>query len=156
MSRRHRFNKRKHFPDPKYNNIKVGKFINILMSKGKKSLAKSIIYKSFNLIQKITHKEPLNVFDKAIDNVRPLIEVKSRRIGGANYQVPVEININRSIILSFRWIKNSAKNRNEKQMYVKLAKEIISASNEEGESIKKKEQTHKMAEANKAFAHYLW
>jgi len=156
MSRRHRSIKRPTLPDLKYQDNMVGKFINIIMKEGKKSVAEKIIYKSFILIKTSLKEDPLKVFKLALDKVRPLVELKSRRVGGANYQVPVEVSEERGFVLAFRWIKNAAKNRQEKQMYIRVANEIIDAFQERGEAVKKKETTHKMAEANKAFAHYLW
>lgn len=156
MSRRHKFSKKKSNLDPKYNNRNLSKFINTIMIDGKKSIAQNIIYKSLKLINQITNEDPIRIFNQAVEKVRPVVEVKSRRIGGANYQVPIEITPDRSLILSFRWIKLSAKRREEQGMHIKLANEIIEASKDNGESIKKKEQMHKMADANKAFSHYLW
>lgn len=156
MSRRHKLSKRKIICTQKNGNDDISKFTNTIMIQGKKSLAQNIIYKTLTLIKKITNGDPTKIFKQAIENVRPITEVKSRRLGGANYQVPVEVAPKRSLILSFRWIKNSAKKRKEQGMHIKLANELIDASNKEGESIKKKEQMHRMADANKAFAHYLW
>lgn len=156
MSRRHRSIKRKILSDLKYNDDKVGKFINIIMKQGKKSLAEKIVYKSFDIIKISLKDDPLKIFKLSLENVRPLVELRSRRVGGANYQVPVDVSLERGIVLAFRWIKNAAKNRTEKQMHVKIANEIIDAFQEKGEAIKKRENMHKMADANKAFAHYLW
>ena len=156
MSRRRRSLKRKISPDAKYNSQLVGKFINIIMVKGKKSIAEKIIYTAFDLIEEITKSKPLDVFTKALKHVQPVIEVRSRRVGGANYQVPVEVTADRGLMLSFRWIKESSTKRSERNMYIKLANELIDASSNKGEAVKKKENVHKMAEANKAFAHYLW
>jgi len=143
-------------PDPKYHSPLVAKFVNSLMRKGKKNTAESILYRSLDLIKKKTEEEPIKIFEKAIDNVRPVIEVKSRRVGGSTYQVPVEVRSNRRLSLSIRWVINYAKARSEKTMEAKLAGELLDAANNRGAAIKKKEDTHKMAEANKAFAHYRW
>jgi small subunit ribosomal protein S7 len=156
MSRRRQSVKRTIASDTRYNDISVSKFINIIMIQGKKSLAEKIVYKAFDIIRNHTKEHPLKIFKKALEKIKPLVEVKSRRVGGANYQVPVEIQSNRGLILSFRWIKRAAQLRHEKEMYTKLAHELIDASNNEGEAIKKKEHMHKMADVNKAFAHYLW
>jgi len=141
-------------PDAKYNNLAVGKFINYLMRKGKKSVAEKILYKAFENIQKETNTEPLEVFQKAIENASPLLEVVSRRIGGANYQVPREIRPERRFFLACNWIIEAARSRKGKPMATKLAEEIIAASKNEGAAIKKKQNIHRMAEANRAFAHF--
>ena len=156
MSRRRRAQKRKVYPDPLYNNEVVTKFINGLMRKGKRSLAERIFYSAMNLIEKQTKNKGIEVFLKAIDNVKPILEVKSRRVGGATYQVPVEINPSRKQALAFRWITSYAKARPEKTMAERLAGELMEASKKEGASIKKREDVHRMAEANKAFAHFRW
>ena len=156
MSRRHKSIKRIILPDLKYQDHMVGKFINIIMKQGKKSIAEKIIYKSFDIIKINLKEEPLKIFKIALEKIKPVVELRSRRVGGANYQVPVEVSEDRGIVLAFRWIKEAAKNRREKQMHTRIANEIIDASQERGEAIKKRETTHKMAEANKAFAHYLW
>jgi len=143
-------------PDPKFNDLLVSKFINSIMKDGKKSLAERILYKTMDILAEKTGKEPMDVFKTALDNVRPLIEVKSRRVGGATYQVPVDVRQERSISLGIRWILAAAKARKETTMQEKLAAEIMDALNKTGTSIKKREDTHKMAEANKAFAHYRW
>ena len=143
-------------PDPKFNDLLVSKFINSIMRDGKKSLAERILYKTMDILAEKTGKEPMDVFKTALDNVRPLIEVKSRRVGGATYQVPVDVRQERSISLGIRWILAAAKARKETTMQEKLAAEILDALNKTGTSIKKREDTHKMAEANKAFAHYRW
>jgi small subunit ribosomal protein S7 len=134
----------------------VAKFINSLMRKGKKGTAEAILYRSLDLIGKKGDDEPIKLFEKAIDNVKPVIEVKSRRVGGSTYQVPVEVRSNRRLALSIRWLITYAKARSEKTMEAKLAGELLDAANNRGAAIKKKEDTHKMAEANKAFAHYRW
>ncbi len=142
------------FPDPLYNNVLVAKFINQIMRKGKKSLARKIVYGTFNIIKEKTQKEPLEVFDLAIKNVSPFLEVKPMRVGGATYQVPREVKGDRKITLAMRWIIKAAKSKKGKPMHVKLADELIAASNNEGTAIKKKQDTQRMAEANKAFAHF--
>ena len=143
-------------PDPKYNNKLVAKFINIIMYRGKKSIAERIVYNSFNIIGDKSKKPPLEVFQKAVDNVRPLLEVKARRMGGATYQVPIEVKSDRSMTLALRWLKTFAKNRKGKSMEDRLASELLDAYKGEGPAVKKKEDTHKMAEANKAFSHFRW
>ena len=154
MPRKGRVTKRTITPDPKYNDQIVAKFVNCIMRRGKKSLAESIFYDSLDIINKSTKKDSLEVFKQALDNVKPVLEVKSKRIGGATYQVPVEVSSDRRTSLAMRWIINYAKARKGKSMCEKLAQEIIDASKGEGTSVKKKEDVHKMAEANKAFAHY--
>lgn len=156
MPRKGDVKKREILPDPKYNEILVTKFINGIMRRGKKSIAEKIFYKSLDLIQERTHQDPLKVFHQALENVKPLIEVRPRRVGGATYQVPVEVRPDRKIALAIRWIIAYAKLRSEKTMQERLCAELIDAANNRGASIKKKEDTHKMAEANKAFAHYRW
>ncbi len=156
MARRKRAEKREILPDPKYRSTLVAKFINCLMWDGKKSVAERILYDAFKLIEERTKTEPLKVFEKAIENCKPILEVRSRRVGGATYQVPVEVRPDRQQALAIRWIINYARQRNEKGMVRKLAAEIIDAANNKGGAIKKKEDTHKMAEANKAFAHFRW
>ncbi len=154
--RRKKADKREVLPDPKFNSILVTKFINGLMREGKRSLAERIFYKAIDVIGQRTGKEGLGIFQKAIENVKPLLQVKSRRVGGANYQVPVEVSSERRQALAIRWLITYARERGEKTMSDKLASEIIAASNNEGNAIKKREDTHKMAEANKAFAHFRW
>ncbi len=156
MPRRRIIDKREVLPDPIYNSKLVSKFVNSLMKKGEKSVAKRICYGAFDVVKDKTGSDPLKVFKTAIENVKPVVEVKSRRVGGATYQVPVDIRLQRRIALAFRWIIVFSKKRAEKTMKEKLAAEIISASKNTGASIKKREDTHKMAEANKAFAHYRW
>ena len=156
MPRRRVAEKREVLPDPKYNSKLVSKFINSIMRDGKKSLAERICYGAFEIIKEKTGEDPLKVFKTAIENVRPQIEVRPRRVGGATYQVPVEVRPNRSIALAFRWIRDNARKRGEKTMVQRLAAELLDAYNGTGASIKKKEDTHKMAEANRAFAHYRW
>ena len=142
--------------DPKFNDVLVSKFINCIMYNGKKSKARHVVYEAFDLIENRTQKPGLEIFKKAMSNVQPLIEVRSRRVGGATYQVPTEVRPERRTALAMRWIKRYARERNDKSMSLKLASELISASNGEGSAVKKKEDTHKMAEANKAFAHFKW
>jgi small subunit ribosomal protein S7 len=156
MARKGSVPRREVLPDPKYNDRTVGKFINKLVMDGKKSVAEGTLYGAFDIISDKTKSDPLSVFKKAIENVRPVIEVKSRRVGGATYQVPVEVRANRKLTLAIRWLVSYAKGRGERSMVEKLAGELMDASNKRGGSVKKKEDTHKMAEANKAFAHYRW
>jgi small subunit ribosomal protein S7 len=148
--------KRESLPDPVYKSKLVAKFINALMVKGKKSLAQSILYKSFDIIEEKSKEDPLALFQKALNNVKPVVEVKSRRVGGSTYQVPTEVRPSRSQALSIRWIISFARSRGEKSMPAKLAGELMDAANGRGAAFKKKEDTHRMAEANKAFAHYRW
>ena len=143
-------------PDAVYNNTMVAKFINQVMKKGKKTIARKIVYGAFNIIKSKTQKEPLEVFDLAIKNASPLLEVKPKRVGGATYQVPREVKGDRKITLAFRWIIGAAKSKRGKPMREKLAEELINAANNEGAAIKKKIDTHRMAEANRAFAHFTW
>ncbi|MCD6320538.1 MAG: 30S ribosomal protein S7 [Candidatus Desulfofervidaceae bacterium] len=148
--------KRQILPDPKYGSVLAAKFINCMMRDGKKSVAESIFYKALDIIGQKTGKNPLEVFEKAVENVKPVIEVKSRRVGGATYQVPIEVRPDRRVSLAVKWIINSARARAEKGMVYKLANELLDAYNNRGAAIKKKEDTHRMAEANRAFAHYRW
>lgn len=156
MPRRRVAEKREILPDPKYNSKVVSKFVNSLMESGKKSTAERICYGAFDMIKAKTGNDPLKVFKTALENVKPLVEVKPRRVGGATYQVPVEIRPQRRMALAFRWLRNYSRNRTEKTMKERLAAELLDAFNNTGASVKKKEETHKMAEANKAFAHYRW
>ncbi len=156
MPRKREVRKRQITPDPKYHDVLIAKFINGLMRRGKKSVAQQIFYGSLDLIKEKVHSDPLKTFRQAMDNVKPLIEVKPRRVGGATYQVPVEVRPERKTALSIRWIIEYAKARPEKSMQEKLSAELMDAANNRGAAIKKKEDTHKMAEANKAFAHYRW
>ena len=156
MPRRREVPKRKLLPDPKYGDRMVSRFINVLMQDGKKNTAERILYGSFDVIEAKTRNDPLAMFRRALDNVRPRIEVKSRRVGGATYQVPIEVRPERANSLAMRWLANYSRSRSGKSMREKLADEIIDAANERGESVKKREDTHRMAEANKAFAHYRW
>ena len=157
MSRRRQAIKRVVLPDSRYNDLAVSKFINKLMYCGKKNTSSGIFYSAMDIItERIKDNEPLDVFRKAIENVKPMLEVKSRRVGGSNYQVPVEVRPARRDALAMRWILTAARSRGEKTMTMRLANELMDAYNNTGTSIKKKEDTHKMAEANKAFAHYRW
>jgi small subunit ribosomal protein S7 len=143
-------------PDALYNSALLSKFINCLMTRGKKSVAESIVYRAMDKVRERSQEDALKMFKKAIDNVKPSLEVKSRRVGGSNYQVPVEVRPERRTSLSMRWIASYARERPERTMIEKLAGEILDAANNRGGAIKKKEDTHRMAEANKAFAHYRW
>jgi len=156
MPRRKKVAEREVLPDPKFHSIVVTKFINGIMTRGKKSTAEKIFYLALDKVEQRSKNNGLDVFQKALENVKPILEVKSRRVGGATYQGPIEVSEKRRQALAIRWIINYAKARNEKTMADKLASELISASNKEGPSIKKREDTHKMAEANKAFAHFRW
>ena len=156
MSRRSSAQRRKILPDPKFNDLVVAKFMNVLMSSGKKAVAESIFYDCLDIISEKVADDPLKVFKKCVDNVKPVLEVKTRRIGGANYQVPVEVKPYRKQSLAIRWIIEAARGRGEKTMTERLAAEVLEASNERGASIKKRDDVHKMAEANKAFAHLRW
>ena len=154
MSRRRKIVERVILPDPKYKSIILSKFINTVMQRGKKSLSERIVYGALDIIGGKTKEEPIDVFMQAIDNVRPLIKVVSRRVGGSNYQIPTEVNHKNAQAMAFRWIIGFARKRSEKTMTERLAGELLSAFKKEGASIKKREDTHKMAEANKAFAHF--
>ncbi|MGB4704974.1 MAG: 30S ribosomal protein S7 [Candidatus Saccharicenans sp.] len=156
MPRRGIVRKRKPQPDPVYNSTLVGKLINLVLRKGKKTVAEKIVYGALEILKQKTKDDPLKVLEKAIENVRPLLETKSRRVGGATYQVPVEVPEQRSISLGMRWLVKFAKERSGKSMQEKLAAEILDALSGKGGAFKKKEDTHKMAEANRAFAHYKW
>src|SRR5580658_9508676 len=156
MPRRREVQKRKILPDPKYGDRLVAKFMNDLMRKGKKSTAEQICYGAFTIVEEKAKEDPLKLFKKALDNIKPVLEVKSRRVGGATYQVPVEVRPDRRTALAMRWLIEYSRERNEKSMSEKLAAEVIAASKGEGNAIKKKDDTHRMAEANKAFAHYRW
>ena len=156
MPRRREVARRKHATDPKYGDRQVGYFTNIIMRGGKKSTAEQIVYGAFVVIENKTRNDPLAMFRRALDNVRPRIEVKSRRVGGATYQVPIEVRPERATSLAMRWLAQYARSRSGRSMPEKLADELIDAANERGEAVKKKEDTHRMADANKAFAHYRW
>jgi small subunit ribosomal protein S7 len=154
--RRKRNYKREIAPDFKYQSVTVGRFINYVMRKGKKSVARKVVYRAFDEIEKTAKQDPLAIFDAAVKNAGPLLEVKSRRIGGATYQVPREVKGDRRMALAFRWIIAAARSRRGSPMHRKIAEEIFAASRNEGAAIKKKLDTHRMAEANKAFAHFAW
>lgn len=156
MSRRHSAEKREILPDPKYGNVVVTKFMNSIMFAGKKSVAERIVYGAFDVIEGKTRQSPVTVFQQALDNVMPAIEVRSRRVGGATYQVPVEVRTDRRQALGIRWIITAARGRNEKTMTERLSAELLDASNNRGNAVKKREDTHRMAEANRAFSHYRW
>ena len=156
MSRRRAAEKRKILPDPKYKDLVVAKFTNSLMLDGKKSVAESIIYGAFDLIEKKAGQDPLKTFLEAIENVKPGVEVRSRRVGGATYQIPIEVRSERRQALAIRWIVDLARQRSENTMTERLSGELLDASNNRGAAVKKREDTHKMAEANKAFSHYRW
>jgi small subunit ribosomal protein S7 len=156
MPRKREVAKRHVDPDPKYHDALVTKFINVLMHHGKKAVAEGIVYEAFDIIQHKTGEDPVRVFKRAVDNVRPQLEVKSRRVGGSNYQVPVEVRPERKTALALRWISSFARSRGERSMIERLANELMDASGNRGNAVKKKDDTHRMAEANKAFAHYRW
>lgn len=154
--RKRRAEKRYIKPDPKYNDLLVAKFINYLMLDGKKTTARKVVYESFEVLEQKTKKPALEVFKKAVNNVQPFVEVRSRRVGGATYQVPMEVRAERRISLAFRWIRNYSRDRKDKTMTQRLSAELLAAANGEGSSVKKKDDVHRMAEANKAFAHFKW
>ena len=154
MSRRHSAEKREVLPDPKFHNVDVAKFVNVLMTRGKKSVAERIIYGALDTIKTKSGTDPIEVFTQAVQNVKPVVEVKSRRVGGANYQVPVEVRPVRRVALAMRWIREAAQKRGEKSMMVRLAGELQEAAEGRGGAMKKREEVHRMAEANKAFSHY--
>jgi len=156
MPRRREVPKRKITPDPKFQDRVLAKFMNDMMRKGKKSIAEAVCYKALDLVQQRTNEDPLKIFKKALDNVKPVLEVKSRRVGGATYQVPVEVRQDRRQALAMRWLIDYSKERGEKTMDQKLAGELIDAANNRGNAVKKREDTHRMADANKAFSHYRW
>ena len=156
MSRRHAAEKREVLPDAKFSDIVLAKFMNSLMISGKKSVAESIVYGAFDIVEKKSGNNPLEVFHEALDKIKPELEVRSRRVGGATYQVPVEVRSERAQALAIRWLISSSRNRSEMTMMERLSGELLDASNERGGAVKKREDTHKMAEANRAFAHYRW
>ena len=156
MPRRREVPKREILPDPLYNSQLVTKFVNVIMKDGKKTVAEQLLYDALEIIRERTEDDPVKLFKKAIDNVKPAVEVKSRRVGGSTYQVPVEVRPSRRLALSMRWLITSAKKRGEKTMNLRLANEFMDAASNRGAAIKKREDTHRMAEANKAFAHYRW
>jgi small subunit ribosomal protein S7 len=154
MPRRREVPKRDILPDPKFGNVEVSKFVNVIMTSGKKSVAERIVYGAFSVISKKSGKDPVEVFASAINNVKPIVEVKSRRVGGANYQVPVEVRPARRLALSMRWIREAARKRSEKSMDQRLATELLEAAEGRGAAMKRREEVHRMAEANKAFSHF--
>ena len=156
MPRRREVPKREILPDPKFGSVDLAKFMNVVMLSGKKAVAERIVYGAFDQIQAKTGKEPIEVFNTAINNIKPVVEVKSRRVGGANYQVPVEVRPVRRLALAMRWLREAAKKRGEKSMDMRLAGELMDAAEGRGGAMKKREDTHKMAEANKAFSHFRW
>jgi small subunit ribosomal protein S7 len=156
MSRRHSAEKREINPDPKFGDLVVTKFMNAVMHHGKKSVAETIVYGALDQVQSKTKQEPVTVFHQALDNVAPHVEVRSRRVGGATYQVPVDVRPERRQALAIRWLITAARNRNESTMVDRLSGELMDAANNRGTAVKKREDTHKMAEANRAFAHYRW
>ncbi|MEQ8601520.1 MAG: 30S ribosomal protein S7 [Devosia sp.] len=156
MSRRHRAEKREVIPDPKFGDLVVSKFMNSLMKDGKKSAAESIVYGAFDIVEAKTKQDPITVFHGALDNIRPAVEVRSRRVGGATYQVPVEVRTERQQALAIRWLIDSARKRGENTMRERLSGELMDAMNGRGQAVKKRENTHRMADANRAFSHYRW
>jgi small subunit ribosomal protein S7 len=156
MPRRREVPKRAILPDPKYQDRYVAKFMNVLMTRGKKSVVERVVYSAFQVVEDRTKEEPLKVFKRALDNVRPRVEVKSRRVGGATYQVPIEVRSERGTALAMRWLISSARARSGKSMVDKLATEFIDAASDRGDAVRKREDTHRMADANKMFAHYRW
>ena len=156
MPRRREVPKRDILPDPKFGSVELAKVMNVVMLSGKKAVAERIVYGALNQVQTKTGKEPIEVFNLAINNIKPVVEVKSRRVGGANYQVPVEVRPVRRLALAMRWLREAAKKRGEKSMDLRLAGELLDASEGRGAAMKKREDTHKMAEANKAFSHFRW
>ncbi len=156
MSRRHRAEKREVIPDPKFGDLVVTKFMNSLMKDGKKSAAEGIVYGAFDIVEAKTKQDPITVFHGALDNIRPAVEVRSRRVGGATYQVPVEVRADRQQALAIRWLIDSARKRGENTMRERLSGELMDAMNGRGQAVKKREDTHRMADANRAFSHYRW
>ncbi|MEN9590442.1 MAG: 30S ribosomal protein S7 [Alcaligenaceae bacterium] len=156
MPRRREVPKRDILPDPKFGSVELAKFMNVVMLSGKKAVAERIVYGALSQVQTKTGKEPIEVFNLAVNNIKPVVEVKSRRVGGANYQVPVEVRPVRRLALAMRWLREAAKKRGEKSMDLRLAGELLDASEGRGAAMKKREDTHKMAEANKAFSHFRW
>ena len=156
MSRRHRAEKREIIPDPKFGDLVVSKFMNSLMKDGKKSVAERIVYGAFDLVQDRVKQDPVGVFHQALENIRPSVEVRSRRVGGATYQIPVEVRTERQQALAIRWLIESSRKRGENTMVERLSGELLDAMNGRGQAVKKREDTHRMAEANRAFSHYRW
>ena len=156
MSRRRVAAKREILPDPKYKSEMLAKFVNMIMVSGKKSVAEAIVYKAISSVEEKSKEDGVEVLTKALENVSPMVEVKSRRVGGATYQVPVEVRASRRIALAMRWVIDASRKRGEKSMFLRLSGELLDAADNKGTSIKRKEETHRMADANKAFAHYRW
>lgn len=156
MSRRHSAEKREINPDPKFGDLVITKFMNAIMYDGKKSVAETIVYGAFDVVEQKTRQEPVGIFHQALENIAPHVEVRSRRVGGATYQVPVDVRPERRQALAIRWLINAARNRNETTMIERLSGELMDAANNRGSAVKKREDTHKMAEANRAFSHYRW
>jgi len=156
MSRRHRAEKREVIPDPKFGDLVVSKFMNSLMKDGKKSTAERIVYGAFDLVESRVKQDPVGIFHQALENIRPSVEVRSRRVGGATYQVPVEVRTERQQALAIRWLIESSRKRGENTMIERLGGELLDAMNGRGQAVKKREDTHRMAEANRAFSHYRW
>src|SRR6476646_8904699 len=156
MSRRHRADKREIIPDPKFGDLVVTKFMNAIMYDGKKSVAEKIVYDALDTVEQKSKQDPLTVFQSALANVAPMIEVRSRRVGGATYQVPVEVRTERRQALAIRWLIQAARARNDRTMIERLSAELLDAANNRGNAVKKREDTHRMAEANRAFSHYRW
>ncbi len=156
MPRRREIEKRQVLPDPKFNSIALSKFINVIMERGKKAVAEKIVYNALDIVQNKSKKSAIEVFNQAIDSVKPLVELKSRRVGGANYQIPVEVAPVRQVALAMRWVRDAARKRNEKSMDIRLANELLEALEGRGSAMKRRDETHKMAEANKAFASFRY
>lgn len=156
MSRRHSATRREILPDPKFGDVTVAKFINMVMESGKKSVAEKIVYGALDTLGSKANGEPVDLFKKALENIEPRVEVKSRRVGGATYQVPVEVRPNRRVTLAMRWLVDASKKRGEKTMGERLAGELVEAADNRGSAVKKREDTHKMADANRAFSHFRW
>ena len=156
MPRRREVPKRDILPDPKFGSVDLSKFMNVIMESGKKAVAERIIYGALEQVEKKAGKDPLEIFTVALNNIKPMVEVKSRRVGGANYQVPVEVRPVRRVALAMRWLKESARKRSEKSMAHRLAHELLDAAENRGNAVRKREDTHRMADANRAFAHYRW
>ncbi|MBL4870204.1 MAG: 30S ribosomal protein S7 [Robiginitomaculum sp.] len=156
MSRRHRAEKREILPDPKFGDLVLSKFMNAIMMHGKKSVAEQIVYGALDIVESKAKSDPIAMFHDALENIKPTVEVRSRRVGGATYQVPVEVRIERRQALAIRWLVTASRNRNENTMRERLAAELMDASSNRGSAVKKREDTHRMAEANRAFAHYRW
>lgn len=156
MSRRHRAEKREILPDPKYGDVVIAKFINGIMLNGKRSIAENVVYGALKIMEKRLGQDPVKLFHEAIENVKPIVEVRSRRVGGATYQVPIEVHSSRRQALAIRWLAHISRNRSENTMTERLSAELMDAANNRGSAVKKREDTHRMAEANKAFSHYRW